>query len=183
MYKCGEIVYFATEGEVIIFNNVGVIIKINDDSCKILKYGSLYSSIYEVKNTHIRPISDKDLIIKEIKQHYQDKIDDLKSKIKSIKRSDYNNEMVSKYMKLKYEIKNTAKHMLESEDDIGFENRLKAICEKKKQMFSIKCEGMNDARKFNGEIKYQIKDLQNEEVVLLKNLDKTLNTLISILGS
>ena len=65
-------------------------------------------------------------------------------------------------MDLKQEIINTAQNMIEAKDDSEFENKLKAICQKKKQLFEIECDVAQDNRKYNGMIKYKIKDVEKQ---------------------
>jgi len=89
-------------------------------------------------------------------------IKELKNNMKSVKRSDYSQEVKDKYYNLKNQINATAKHMIESENDADFENKLKAICELKEQLYTIKCDGLSDARKFNGNILYKIKEIHKK---------------------
>lgn len=53
-----------------------------------------------------------------------------------------------------------AKRLSESTDDVDFENRLKAISDMKKNIFSIELECVSQIRKANGKIKYEIRELE-----------------------
>lgn len=66
-------------------------------------------------------------------------------------------------------------------NDYDFENKIKAICHKKKQLFSIKCDEMNKARKFNGEIKYNIREIRNKRDSILRNLDYSINQIKKVI--
>ena len=107
-----------------------------------------------------------------LKQQHENKIAELKSKLKSTNRADYSDELEEEYNRLKEQIVRTAENMIEDLEynDENFENRLKAICDLKKQLFSIPCDGAREARKFNGKIKFEINKanrLFDEQMMLL----------------
>ena len=104
-------------------------------------------------------------------------IKEYESKIKSVKRDFYKDEIVNSYKTLQQEIISTAKHMIEFKDDTDFENKLKVICEKKKQIFAIECNGVDEARKQNGLIKYKIRELESSRISDIKNLGKSIDNL------
>lgn len=58
--------------------------------------------------------------------------------------------------KKKEQIIATAKHMVESTDDTEFINRLKAIVQLKKELFTIKISDIDNVHKSNGSIKHMI---------------------------
>ncbi len=175
--KIGDYVYFKSLEKDSIFTKSGMVLNINNDRVSILEKGCYSSRIEIVSINNIRPISDKENIIDEIKNFYNEKIKKQEYQLKSIKRSDYKEEIKSKYTLLQKEILNTCRNMLETTDDYEFEQKLKAICQKKKQLFSIECESMNDARKFNGEVKYNIKELIEKRENCIKNLDSSIDYL------
>ena len=179
-FKVGDFVYFSLSNEdsIKLFECSGVLFNISDDKYSILKSSSGSNYIYNVSISNIRPLSDRENIINEINTYYDNKVEKYQLQIKSVKRDFYNDEIVSKYNTLKEEILNTAKNMIiNTNDDEEFENKLKAICQKKKQLFAIECEGMNDARKHNGEIKYNIKITNKQRDDKLKYLDNSINEL------
>ena len=176
--KTGDFVYFSLSNKDAekLFTYVGAIINISKNRVSVLN--SFYTnSIYNVPIDNVRPLSDKENIVNEINEHYNNQIADYESKIKSVKRDYYKDEIVEKYCHLKQEIFNTAKHMIDSKDDEDFENKLKAICEKKKQLVVIECDEMVNARKANGAIKYKIKELKNSRNYSIENLDKSIESL------
>ena len=177
-FKTGDFIYFSLSDKDAekLFTYSGVIINLSPDRVSILN-GSYTNSIYNVPLDNIRPLSDKGKIVNEINKHYNIQIADYEAKIKSVKRGDYKDEIVEKYCDLKQEIINTAKHMIDSKDDEDFENKLKAICERKKEIFAIECDGIVHARKDNGAIKYKIKELIKNRDNSIANLDKSIDNI------
>lgn len=182
-YKIGDIVLFSLNGndeKVKLYKEVGLIIAINNENIcvfQLKRYGG--ATMHKIDINKIRHICEKESVVQEIKEYYNSKIKNNENMIKSIKRSDYKDEIINKYYDLKTQIINTAKNMCElnSDDDTSFENKLKAICQKKKELFSIKCEGLNDARKYNGEIKYNIRELVKERDRTIEYLEEDINKL------
>jgi len=84
---------------------------------------------------------------------------------------DYPDYIKDKYYEIKDKICATAQHMIESDTEVEFENKLKAMCQMKKEMFSIENEDAKNARKRNGEINYQIRLLK----IKLDAVDSELN--------
>jgi len=154
-------------GQIVLHNQsdmlrYSIIISRNNESYDILHLDGIPCSIYnvDVKNLfylHERLVAENLINIK-----LDSEIAELKNNMKSVKRSDYSQEIKDKYYNLKNQINATAKHMIESENDTDFENKLKAICELKKKLYTIECEGLSDARKFNGNILYKIKEIHKK---------------------
>lgn len=177
--KIGDYVYFKYSDEDSIFSRSGMIIKIHNENVSILESKHYNTVIEKVNINAIRPISNREQVVDEINRFYDEKIKELETQLKSVKRSDYQEEIKSKYLLLKEEIMNTCNNILKTTDDYEFEEKLKAICQKKKQLFSIECEGMNNARKSNGEVKYNINQLINKRENIIKNLDCSIEYLKS----
>ena len=177
-FKIGDFVYFSLSDKDTekLFTYSGVIINLSLDRATILER-SYNNFTYNIDIDNIRPISDKEDIINEIKEFYNKQIADYESKIKSVKRGNYKDEIVKEYCTLKQEIINTAKHMIEAKDDEDFENKLKAICARKKEIFAIECEEIVYARKDNGAIKYKIKELEKSRNNSIENLDKSIDNI------
>lgn len=55
-------------------------------------------------------------------------------------------------------------------DDCDFENKLKAIADMKREIFSIELECASDIRKENGRIKWKIREEKSNRDNLLKNI-------------
>ena len=153
--------------------NYGVLLHIDEEGfiCTVM---NIYGTFSTVPTEYVYEIDTVDNKILEIQECYQEEIKAKSELLRSVRRSDYEDEVIDKYELLKVEIINTCKNLIDSESDVDFENKLKAICEKKKQIFSIECEGVNDARKYNGQIKYEIKELErrmDRDIKNLKNID------------
>lgn len=143
------------------------------------KLGGL--SYITVENDDIILLSEFDNIIKSFTEHKDNEINVLKGKIKSTDLKDYSEEMDKSYKKIKNQIIRTSEHMLEGIEfeDEKFENKLKAICDLKKQLFSIPCEEAREARKYNGTIKFNIKKIEREfnERMMLMDVDDFIDKL------
>jgi len=165
--KNGDTIFFnMSTGEVPSFYIGKIICKTEDNrSYNILDCTSHGIYIYQTSN--IYALDEKHIVFDIIDKYYSDKISEFKSQIQSINRKDYKNSLATKYVGLKTEILNTAKNMLVAEDkgelEINdFENAIKAISIKKKQLFEIECDEVVAARKTNGGIKFEIKKLETD---------------------
>ena len=139
-----------------------IIISRNNESCDILHLDGFPCSIYNVDIKNLFYLYERFEAENLINIKLDSEIAELKNNIKSVKRLDYTQEIKDKYYNLKNQINATAKHMIESENDTDFENKLKAICELKKQLYTIECDGLSDARKFNGNILYKIRKINEK---------------------
>ena len=139
-----------------------IIISRNNESCDILHLDGIPCSIYNVDVKNLFYLHKRIHAENLINAKLDLEIAELKNNMKSVKRSDYTQEIKDKYYNLKNQINVTAKHMIESENDTDFENKLKAICELKKQLYTIECDGLSNARKFNGNILYKIKEIHKK---------------------
>ena len=154
-------------GQVVIHNQndmlkYSIIISRNNESYDILHLDGLPCSLYNVDIKSLFYLHERIEAENLINAKLDLEIEEIKSNIKSVKRSDYSQEIKDKYYNLKNQISATAKHMIESENDTDFENKLKAICELKKQLYTIECDGLSDARKFNGNLLYKIKKINEK---------------------
>ena len=111
-FKIGDFVYFSTSNKDTekIFSHSGMILNISNGKVSVLD-DSYTNCIYNMAIENIRPLSDKETIVSEINIYYDNKINELQSQIKSVERKNYKDEIVEKYLELKQEIINTAKHM------------------------------------------------------------------------
>ena len=130
----------------------------------------------KVNKINIYHIDEFEGIEQDIKEKYDKQVSYLKKTIASVKGEDYQDSVTEEYERLKGLIVRTASNMIEDIEynDEGFENRLKEICQLKKQLFSIPNEGVKEARKHNGNVKYKIKQLEKEYTQQMKllNIDK-----------
>jgi len=139
-----------------------IIISRNNETYDILHLDGIPCSIYNVDVKSLFYLYERLVAENLINIKLDSEIAELKNNMKSVKRLDYAQEVKDKYYNLKNQINATAKHMIESENDTDFENKLKAICELKKQLYTIECDGLSDARKFNGNILYKIRKINEK---------------------
>lgn len=138
-----------------------IILRIVDNKYDIMMLDG-NNCFYNVRIEELEPTHKTTTVLKNAYETINLQIEELRSKLKSIKRSDFSDEIKTKYYSLKNQINSTAEHMINSSNDTDFENKLKAICDLKKQFYTIECDGMKDARKFNGNILYQIKQIEKK---------------------
>ncbi len=169
-------------GDVIVFSmgdglksNVGLILKHREDGNYVV-LTSFNAAYKNIQPDWIAPLDQIETVRKEIIEKYAKEINELQGKIREVTNEEKNAEKIEKYQKLKDDIKVTAKRLSESTDDTDFENRLKAISDMKKCIFSIKLECVSDIRKENGKLKYQIRHLeQDRDYDLDKISDENIN--------
>ena len=156
--KIGDIIIVRENGRL----NYGMILTRGEQYDVLVFCGSTtYIKLFD--KSQIFYLHEKVMIIKTLNEELDLKILELKKKIKSVRRSDYEADIHNKYLDLQRQIKTTAQNMIKSEDNIvDFENKLKAICDIKKQLFSIESDELSEARKYNGGILYQIKQIEKE---------------------
>lgn len=168
VFEPGDIVVYQT-GEDSLKSNIGMILKHKDNGNYALF--SIYNSVYkDIQPSWINPISDVDKVRADIISHYEEKIIEQQSKIRKPTQEEKDAERVEKYEKLKKQIIATAKNLSEPKDDNDFENKLKAISNMKKSIFTIDLDCVSDIRKENGRIKYKIRTLISERDSLLRNI-------------
>lgn len=168
MFEPGDIVLFQT-GENGFKNNIGMILKRKEnDNYAVL---SVYNSAYkDVKPSWIVSISDVETIRNEIISNYEEKIAELQSQIRKVTQEEKDAERLEKYESLKKQILGTAKNLINYKDDDDFENKLKAISDMKRAIFSIDLDCASDIRKSNGRIKWKIRQEISARDSLLRNI-------------
>lgn len=171
-YRIGEIVIYRYEDDKPYYY-YGLITRINGDEVSLLRVTrhSITKESKKILKGNLTKRSEAAKCIEFINDYYNNKIIEKKNQLKSVRRSDYQAEIDDKYLKLKNEIINTAKNLILCDNDSEFENKLKAICQKKKNLFSIECDETRAARKFNGAILHDIKDLEKSRDSIMKNLN------------
>ena len=169
MNNIGDTVYFSTSG----FDfKSGVIVGKASDNYLILSK-NMFTNIYTSNN--IYSIEDKETVIGLIRYEEKVKLSKLKDNLKSVERSFYEDKLKEKYADIRTQIINTALKMGDNLDDTAFENKLKAIYRKHNDLFSIKCEESNEARKHNGEVKYKMNKIRQDTQYVINKLDEGLD--------
>ena len=176
MFNIGDKVFFSLAGkdQFPIKSNLGIVLKVGDGHCSVLGVGKGFgSSIYHNRKFNtIRRWEDREEVENEIINYYNERISEWKGKLKVVTREIKDTEKFQKYEKLKQQTKVTAKHLYESEDDLDFENKLKAICQLKKQIYAIELDCVSNIRKYNGHILYEIKELEKRKSNVLKDISE-----------
>lgn len=153
----GDVVVFSTGGG--LKTNVGMVLKHKENGNYVVltRHNSAYK---DIEPEWISALDQIESIRNEITEKYTTEINELQSRIRRVTSEEKELEKVEKYQELKNEIKVVAKRLSESTDDTDFENRLKAISDMKKCIFSIELDCVSDIRKENGKIKWEIRDLE-----------------------
>lgn len=110
-----------------------------------------------------------------INDYYDNKISKLKDKLKPV---DYECYKQERDAEKNHQIMKTAHNMVvdyQNGDIDEFINRLKVVCRLKKELYSERIPQITEARKFNGTIKYQIKELERKR-------DERINYLLHTIG-
>lgn len=155
-FEPGDIILFQTQ-ERNFKSNIGMILKHKENGNYVVL--SVYNSTcMDVQSSWIVSIDRAQSVRNEITAHCEEKIMELQSQIRKVTQEEKESERVKKYDELKKQILATAKHMIECKDDNDFENKLKAIADMKRKIFSIELECASDIRKENGRIKGKIKE-------------------------
>lgn len=163
--------------------HIGIVLKSDE-------INTTYSNISNWSNTiktfatdklEIIPLSDFAKCVEDIDKYYESEIKNLNHQIRDMNKDNYADEIVEIYSKLKSQIISTAQHMIESKDIFDFENKLKAICDLKRQFYSIKCETIDEDRKFNGDIKWKIKKKREEWDKKIKDLTDNYKQVMSFM--
>lgn len=174
--KVGDIViqYYGTD-EFSRNNNIMHAIylgKKDSDSLIVSEHGVLQRGRYELYKA-----SDAPSLIDKINVESETAITKLKSQLKPTNRSAYQDEIDGKYKELKQRIINLSRsisaHSADEDDYLNdeFEDMIKEMAQLKKQIFEIKCEGKEDARKFNGSIKHEIKEIIRTRDNIIRRLN------------
>lgn len=127
-----------------------------------------------VINSKLLDVSLLDTIRYTASKGFDDRILELKSKLKSTNASDYSEEYLKDIMSLKFRIQKVARKLSECDlefEDETFGNYLHELYQLKKQLGSFANEYTSDARKINGKIKYDIKQIEGEKYLTLGVLD------------
>lgn len=168
VFESGDVVLLQT-GENGFKNNIGMILKRQENGNYAVL--SVYNSVYkEIKPSWIISISDVEAIRNEIISSYEEKIVELQSQIRKVTQEEKDAERLEKYESLKKQILGTAKNLINYKDDDDFENKLKAISDMKRAIFSIDLDCASDIRKANGRIKWKIREEISVRDSLLRNI-------------
>lgn len=167
-FKIGSVVLYKVKEDGL-QQNLGMVLKKKEDNTYVI-LSSKNSVQKEIKEEWVIAVENVEKVREEIKQHYDVKIAEIKKQLRVVTEEEKEIEKTEKYDKLKEQIMNTARHMLESDNNDTFENKLRAIADLKKALFSIELESGAEIRKQNGRVKYTIKTIEVERDVILRGI-------------
>ena len=87
-------------------------------------------------------------------------IDNEKKNLRELTSEEKDQLRIDEFHRIKDKINATAKHMIESEYDADFVNKLKEINRLHKMLFSIKVSDLDNVHKHNGAVKSKIRKLE-----------------------
>lgn len=173
VFEPGDVVLFQKD-EKSFKNQIGIILKCKENGNYCLyTLSPMNTAVYaDVKLEWISSLDKVDDIRNQIITKYEKEISELQSQIRKPTQEEKDADKAEQYEDLKQQIINTAKNLVNYKDPEDFENKLKAIAEMKRAIFSIELECVSDIRKENGRIKWKIRDKISERDRLLKTINK-----------
>lgn len=157
-----------------LLTRVGVVIKDNKDKTFNILYfdsGNLRVAT-GINRNYVKAIYEIDNEKAAIINTYNDLINKEKCKLKTVSQEEKDQEKVARFNNIKQRIVKNCEGLLHNDiDDEDFVNRVKEISNLKKQLFSPeKLQCISEIHRFNGAIKYNIRELERERDSLLKRL-------------
>lgn len=136
----------------------GVVFYIDEELIGCVKHKQ--SPYYIKRNSNVERYFNLDENSKQnILNVLQEEINRYKGKIRKLTANEKNEIHKNEFNRIKQQIVKTAENMVNS-DDSDFINKLKAICDLKKQLFTIKISDLENIHKENGGVKYKISKLE-----------------------
>ncbi len=149
-----------------LLTHLGVIIYDNKDNSYHIMYFNDYgvNVAYGVDCRYILPIEDIEYERTRIITKYESLIKEEKEKLKTVSQEEKDKQKVERYENIKQRIIRNCELCINRDlDDEDFINRIKEISNLKKQLFSPeKLPCINDIHRYNGTIKYNIRELERE---------------------
>lgn len=147
------------------------------ERCGYGKTNHILRNCETIQNEKILDLETLPKIRLKLIEKFKVEIDKKKEKLVSTKASDYSDEYNKDVLSLKKRIQTVAKRLSECDlefEDADFNNRLHELYQMKKQLGSFANEYTENARKKNGSVKYEIKQLEKERDRRLDLLDMSL---------
>lgn len=170
-----------------LLTHLGVIIHDNkDNSYHVMYFGDYWIGIaYDIDCRYILPIEDIECARKRVVTKYESLIKEEKAKLKTVSQVEKDKGKVERYESIKQRIIKNCEWCINRDlDDEDFVNRIKEISNLKKQLFSPeKLPCMNEIHRYNGTIKYNIRELEAERDKVLKRIsDEEIEKRLSKIG-
>lgn len=150
-----------------------VVSKNNDNTYNILYFNGCSTNIsYNVPSFRIDDISMIDEEVEKINERYKYLIDEEKKKLKTVSQVEKDEQRKLVFNNTKQRIIRNCEWLTTKDiDEEDFINRVKEIANLKKQLFSPnKLPCMDEIHKYNGTIKYNIRQLENERNKIIDRL-------------
>lgn len=146
---------------------LGVLIHDNKDNSYHVMYFDDYrvSIAYDIDCRYILSIEDVEYERTRIITKYESLIKEEKAKLKTVSQEEKDKQKVERYESIKQRIIKNCEWCINRDlDDEDFVNRVKEISNLKKQLFSPeKLPCMSEIHRYNGTIKYNIRELEREK--------------------
>lgn len=153
---------------------LGVLIHENkDNSYHVMYFDDHRINIaYYIDCRYILPIEDIEYEKARIIAKYESLIKEEKEKLKTVSQEEKDKQKVERYESIKQRIIRNCEWCINRDlDDEDFVNRVKEIANLKKQLFSPeKLPCMNEIHRYNGTVKYNIRELERERDRVLKRI-------------
>lgn len=150
-----------------------VVSKNKDNTYSVLYFDDFYTKIaYNIPSFCIGSISILDEEIEKINERYKYLIDEEKKKLKTVSQVEKDEQRKLVFNNTKQRIIRNCEWLTTKDiDEEDFINRVKEIANLKKQLFSPnKLPCMDEIHKYNGTIKYNIRQLENERNKIIDRL-------------
>ena len=157
-----------------LLTHLGVIIYDNkDNSYHVMYFDDCRVNVaYDVDCRYILPIEDVEYERTRIITKYESLVKEEKTKLKTVSQEEKDKQKVERYENIKQRIIRNCEWCINRDlDDVDFVNRVKEISNLKKQLFSperLPC--MNEIHRYNGTVKYNIRELERERDNALKRI-------------
>jgi hypothetical protein len=162
--------------------NLGVIVGENNDGTYTILYytGHSFSKCKNVKRENICNVTERDTVINDINNRYEPLLLQKKSQLKTVSIEEKDKEKRDWYENIKQRIMVNAERMLKNDlDDDDFLNRLKELSNLKKQLFTNELNCVSAIHRYNGTIKYEYRQLENEMNKLIDGIsDKNIESIL-----
>ena len=153
---------------------IGIIIEDNRDNIYHIMYFDDYriAIVYDILCDFIIPLEDAEYERSRIEAKYEELINAEKNKLRTVSQEEKDKEKLERYESIKKRIIRNCEWLINRDlDDEDFVNRVKEIANLKKQLFSPeKLPCMNEIHRYNGTIKYNIRELERERNNVLKRI-------------
>ena len=153
---------------------LGIIVNDNKDNTYHVMYFDEHriAIAYNVDEKYILPMEDNEYERARIMVKYDSLIEEEKKKLKTVSQEEKDKEKVERYESIKQRIIRNCEWCINKDlDDEDFVNRVKEIANLKKQLFSPeKLPCINEIHRYNGTIKYNIRELERERDKVLSRI-------------